>query len=168
MKLKKGIKRYKNTEHYKKVKQAEAELDKKIKETSSQSLKQRNQKIKETSSQFLKQRLAYLFLLLLPLALMALGFTFSLFLLLLLITLGFTFLPLHKIYLVVFSPLITRLGIASWLNLPRSRWFNDNFDLTREGQSSWSIRTKSGQGFFCLLVRIQVAEKGISEGYAIS
>lgn len=36
MNIKKGIKSYKNTEHYKKVKQAEAELNKRIEETSTQ------------------------------------------------------------------------------------------------------------------------------------
>jgi uncharacterized membrane protein len=30
-----------------------------------------------------------------------------------------------------------------------TRWFNDNFDFTRKGQTSWAINTKSSQG--CLL-----------------
>jgi hypothetical protein len=70
--------RYQNPERHKKVKQAEAELDQRIKETSAQFLKQRNNRIKEIIAQFLEQKLFYLLLLLLPLTLFALGFTFSL------------------------------------------------------------------------------------------
>ncbi len=154
------MKRYKNTEHYKKIKQAEAELDKRIKETSSQFLKQRNQKI--------KQQLAYLwhmstmlcqclFFLLLPLALITLGLTSFLLLLLTLIIFGFTFFPLYrKIYFVVFSPLITRFGIPSSLSLPWLRWFSDNFNFTREGRSRWIIHI-SGQSFFCLLLLLLIS-----------
>lgn len=40
MNMKKGVKLYQNTEHYKKVKQAEALLDKRIKETSEQASKE--------------------------------------------------------------------------------------------------------------------------------
>ncbi|WP_414565742.1 hypothetical protein [Anabaena sp. CCY 9613] len=154
------MKRYKNTEHYKKVKQAEAELDKRIKETSSQSKKQQNQKIKQELEHLLEMPTIlckHLFFLLLVLALITFGFTFFLLLPLALIILGFTFFPLYRrIYSIVFSPLITRLGIPSWLSLPWSRWFSDNFDLTREGRFSWVIHTKSGQGFFYLLLLLLI------------
>lgn len=151
--------RYQNPERCKKVKQAKAELDQRIKETSAQFLKQRNKRIKETIIKFLKQGqgLFYLFLLLLLLPLIALGFTSSLLWLIILVALGLTFFsPLFKICLVVFPPLITRLSNFSWLSSHWTRWFNDNFDFTRKGDTSWTIDTKSGQGCFFLLILLLI------------
>jgi uncharacterized membrane protein len=151
MRIKKSAKRYKNTEHYQEIRQAETELDKRIKETNSQFLKQRNKRIKE----FL-QKLADSFYGLWLLALIAFGlFPLCLFLLLLLIGFGFTFPFLAKIYFLLLFPLSTWLGTTSWfswLSLSWGRWFSDHFDFTRQEQSHWLIRTKSAQGFLFLLL----------------
>lgn len=130
MSVKKSAKRSKNTEHYKKVKQAEAELTQRIKETNAQYRVGLTQKIKEASAQFLEQQLGNWIENNFDLKtkeikgrskLVIRSQSFQGFLLLSLVRLiifGLPFFLLFKIYPTVFLTLIARLGIASWLSFP--------------------------------------------------